>query len=253
MKSLIEPEPQAPSAFTLIELLVVIALTGMLVVTVFAGTSGDTAKRLACADNLRRLASATQMFVGDNAGQFPYDGHTNPNFIGGAFRNTLMNSYRVKREDFYCPANASLNTDVNWFYVGGASGGNSNNPAVINYFYFPGFSSLNNNSQVASFYPANGSLPGGDNIRNHMPAFAMSETDAPYWKIMWSDANRKFASSFSSGANRSANHFGDKQPLGSNESYLDGHVEWVDFSKFSSGPKLSYSSSEYYFYGNPQQ
>jgi hypothetical protein len=38
-------------------------------------------------------------------------------------------------------------------------------------------------------------------------------------------------------------------PEGSNEAYLDRHVEWVNARKFSARPKLAVFATEFFFYG----
>jgi hypothetical protein len=87
----------------------------------------------------------------------------------------------------------------------------------------------------------------------------MKDTDRPYWKLMWSDINRKIGSSWyhpipGVADLPGANHLDKGKPAGANEGYMDGHVEWVNFSKFSSAPKMQFglAGTEYFFYGNPQ-
>ena len=49
---------------------------------------------------------------------------------------------------------------------------------------------------------------------------------------------------------RGVNHFNrqDDEPEGSNEGYLDGHVEWVTAQKFIRKPKVMIGS-HHFFYG----
>lgn len=49
---------------------------------------------------------------------------------------------------------------------------------------------------------------------------------------------------------RGVNHFDDrgKEPAGSNEGYLDGHVAWVAGKKFYRQPKMDFGGLTLYFY-----
>src|SRR5208282_6619265 len=61
------PRPGVRSAFTLIELLVVLAIIGILAALLLAALTGGTgmARRIYCANNVRQLGQAMQLFVGD--------------------------------------------------------------------------------------------------------------------------------------------------------------------------------------------
>jgi prepilin-type N-terminal cleavage/methylation domain-containing protein/prepilin-type processing-associated H-X9-DG protein len=69
-------------AFTLVELLVVIGIIAVLVSLLLPalGRARDAAKQTACASNLRQVALAMLVYIGDNRGKFPraysnVDGH----------------------------------------------------------------------------------------------------------------------------------------------------------------------------------
>ncbi len=61
-------------AFTLIELLVVIAVIGLLVGVLMPALSGarSSAKRTACASNLRQIGAALQVYMSASRDRFPY-------------------------------------------------------------------------------------------------------------------------------------------------------------------------------------
>ena len=231
-------------AFTVVELLVVLAILSVLAMTVLAGTSGDVSKRLACSDNLRRLISATQSWATDNGGVYPNDGHQQTYAVSQNFRNTMTNSYKLERKNFYCPSNPGWNTDSSW---------NSAN-TILGYSYFAGFPAYNTSNTIGTYYPANGALPGGDNLRAHLPVLPMNLTDQAYYPILWTDLTTRSLGSWQGSLSSPprANHFGSSKPLGLNEGYFDGSVEWADFAKFSTQPKMIVSSVDIFFYaGKP--
>ena len=73
--------------------------------------------------------------------------------------------------------------------------------------------------------------------------------------LLWSDMNRKYEGSWMRPGDpnplvRGVNHFdqGGKVPAGSNEGYLDGHVEWVPGAKFRQKPKMRLGGIELFFH-----
>jgi len=114
---------------------------------------------------------------------------------------------------------------------------------VPGYAYYPGDVAFNN---APTFYPNAASF------WDQKPIFAIKTSDKAYYPIMWTDITRKFQGVWEKPTigpqGRGVNHFEKSVPVGMNEGYLDGHVEWAKASKFLNNPKMNYSSLEIYFY-----
>ena len=108
---------------------------------------------------------------------------------------------------------------------------------MVGYVYWPGEPDFN--AQV-SYYP------NGKAIWDQRPMFAAKATDRAFYPLMWTDINRKYQGSWGRAGDPNVltsgvNHFNNsgEGPKGSNEGYLDGHVEWAKGSLFDKTPKLS--------------
>jgi prepilin-type N-terminal cleavage/methylation domain-containing protein len=246
-------------AFTLIELLVVIAIIAILAALLLPALSSakERAKRIGCLNNIKQLTLASIMFAGDNEERFQSPGSTlSPYRIGQTFRDTMVNDYRITRPTFYCQSNPDWNKANNtfWYFEDGVT---VTKPSVIGYFYFAGEAAYNSSATVGTYYPNNGALPGGDNLRARLPVFAMKSTENPYYKLIWTDINRQYLNDWGRGTDfniRGANHNkgGSTPPVGANEGYTDGHVEWAKFQKFST-PRMQFSGLNLFFYGGQPQ
>ena len=244
-------ESRKRKGFTLIELLVVIAIIAILAAMLLPalGRAKSKAKRIACLNNIKQLTLASIMEAGDNEGKFPDSGVTYLYYISASMRNTMMNTYKIQRQSFYCPANYGWNTDQLWLFPNGQQ----TDPSVTGYFYFAGNVAFNTAANIPNYYPNSGALPGGGNLSGNLPVFPLKDTDKPYYPLIWTDMTAKYAGDWwrdrSAGTCR-VNHFEKEKPVGANEGYQDGHAEWVQFSKYSKSPRMSYSSLDVYFYAN---
>ena len=197
----------------------------------------EQAKRTSCKNNLRQQTLATIMYAGDNEATYGYAGLTAPYYMLQTYRDMLVQSYKMPRNSFYCPSNPGWNTDGYWDFAPPSG------QTVIGYFYFVGNKPLN---AATSYY----SDPAAK-----APYFAIKESDRPYYTLMWSDMTRKYgAAGWESGTpgTQGVNHFEKGKPSGMNESYVDGHVEWVKFASLPATAPVNLSPNyNIFFRGKP--
>jgi len=94
----------ARDGFTLIELLVVIAIVAILIslssVTLFKAL--DASKGVQCASNLRQIATAMNLYLGDNRGYFPYQANASNELWSEELSRWMTGSKKSVERLFYC-------------------------------------------------------------------------------------------------------------------------------------------------------
>ena len=106
---------RSQNAFTLIELLVVIAIIGILVAMLLPSLARakGAALRIACVNNLKQMALATQIYVDDENGELPR--RSSPSWM-----ETLRPTYRDVKI-LRCPADLIASSPTNSSYPGHAA------------------------------------------------------------------------------------------------------------------------------------
>jgi prepilin-type N-terminal cleavage/methylation domain-containing protein len=219
--------------FTLIELLVVIAIIAILAALLLPALASakERAKRATCSNNIKQLALTSIMYADDYQNRYATNSRVEPYYISKSFRDNTINTYKIKRENFYCPSNQKWNRDDLWNFDAVS--------AVVGYFLWTGRDGLSN---TKSYFT--------DPLAT-TPILALKTTDRPYYTLLWSDMIRRWQGSWFNGTDPGVNHFDKNQPIGSMEGYTDGHVEWVKFAKMGgiNNPKIRSGQLEMFFYG----
>ncbi|MEX2212949.1 MAG: hypothetical protein WD768_02400 [Phycisphaeraceae bacterium] len=214
--------------FTLVETLLVIALIALLIAMLMPslGSAKENARRVKCASQVRSLVDLSAIMANEDNQRLP-DLHndtgkwssnvyltTGPNAhtFDIKARDHIVKSYGQQRATLYCPSNNEdlWNRDDFWTHTSGRS--------VFGYTYFAAAPL----GHAAWTYTESGSST----------IFASKMTDKPRYNVVWSDLNREISpySWYRYDVARGSNHYFNEQPTGSNEGFMDSHVEWVPYN-----------------------
>jgi prepilin-type N-terminal cleavage/methylation domain-containing protein len=261
-------------AFTLIELLVVIAIIAILAALLFPALARarEAAYRAACKSNLHQNGIALTILADNNHGKLPdlgfppYGTGTPPNravygaWVWDASAMFLSNMVwsGASRNTFYCPANPRFNCDTVW------NAQSLFSPYVIppqfritGYCWFMPGSGLNSGTAPTAYWQTN-------IVGMHPPSQSVVVTDAACYDPTGAGVYSDFSDIGWFGVNhleskgivQRSNHLtAGKLLAGSDQLYLDGHVEWYPVTKFAAGTVLpapvfsATTKPAWYYYG----
>lgn len=219
--------------FTRTDLAATVAALGLVAAFAFPVLAGHDSRstQAQCAANLRQFAAALTLYAQDNANRLP-PGEYWPSDLPGTTTDPLQ-TYGLKKADFYCPSLDPSSIDPFWNY-GGSLGGPTS-LRIIGY------------STTLSPTLSPGILVATNSNRTILPgpiAFGGATHPAPPLSrrllvadLILSAGNNtadKRANQFASYNSgmlvpmRSA-HLSGLLPMGRNAAMMDGHVEWGPF------------------------
>ncbi len=228
------PEARKQRGFTLVELLVVIGIIAVLIAILLPALSQarEAAKRTACLSNVRQLAAFAIMYANQNKGVFPVEQRSNALWLTPyAFRTDMYlemgfpdpstpysSSDEALNRIWQCPSNPQFGwTDsrIFWGYTGWVS------TSVFTSYLYLG----------AGMTAANQSIEKDPSRRPH----SLNDTAEPLFAdiVEYGDPN-------AGQAGWQINHLARDSrtiPAGGNESFSDGHGEWITYpSPLQFGP-----------------
>ena len=237
------PRGSRRGAFTLVELLVVIGIIAILIAILLPSLNAarEKAKRVSCANNIRTFGQAVTLYANQNKGKVPmHRGGANWLWdLSYDSRDWLVDVAKIPREMFYCPS-YTHETDGQWNFTGAPSPANREFFSILGYYWLgkrPGYAAgagfTPNTLTNATFRDVGDRWIESvtDKTERKGPSDLVLMSDIVISREdrkTWTDKNFITVYGGYHSGHGTTHRQGDK-PLGGNNLYLDGHVEWRNF------------------------
>jgi prepilin-type processing-associated H-X9-DG protein len=189
----------------------------LILLLVFSSRLRERTLRARCGDNLKQIVLALQLYAKDYNGLLPDCSRANPEMAGPAWpwdMNTnltdILMSKGATRATFYCPANPKMNDDRHWNFWQRVSG-----PVRVTGYgmLFKGIQQVPRPFWCTDLSGNDGRPP--EQTELGFDTTACVNNDYTAITGLLADPG---------------NHLRGKKPLGGNILFVDGHVQWRDFS-----------------------
>jgi prepilin-type N-terminal cleavage/methylation domain-containing protein/prepilin-type processing-associated H-X9-DG protein len=245
------PEP-VKNGFTLIELLVVIAIIAILAAILLPvlAQARERANRASCISNLHQQGMAFTIYTGDANGKFPdlrYAPFTTTPPI--AFGNwpwdistnftDAMTADGCTRNVFYCPSYPQFNCSNTWFF--------SPTFRILDYVYLiPGAGMLAGGKSEQPYWKTNAlSIPSQPPPSTQEVVVDVVARDTTTMSFAYISVG-ELATLHPPIVQRTS-HLMGASPAGGNILFIDGHVEWRNWSVM-----INKNNPQYYFGDDPE-